>query len=143
MEERPYGKTGEKFPILSFGAMSPGERPEREAEELISDAIDHGIRYFDTAWWYGDGESEERLGLTDAGKRREARARARSMPAPFVYRVGSITRPTNSTVPVSISRIRKMKGLSISTRVISGIAVKPTITPVAAAASVPASSTET
>jgi predicted aldo/keto reductase-like oxidoreductase len=34
MEERPYGKTGEKFPILSFGAMSLGELSGREAEAL-------------------------------------------------------------------------------------------------------------
>ncbi len=56
MEERPYGKTGEKFPILSFGAQHIADSrwlSETDAVKLINYAIDHGIRYFDTAWWYG------------------------------------------------------------------------------------------
>ena len=71
MEERPYGKTGEKFPILSFGAMHLVELPAPEAEALVNYALDHGMRYFDTAWWYGEGESEERLGLVARQRRKE------------------------------------------------------------------------
>ncbi len=57
---------------------------------------------------------------------------------------GSSTRPTNRTTPVSLSRIRKMNGLSTVTLTGSGGADSACImTAVAAAASVPASSTDT
>ncbi len=57
---------------------------------------------------------------------------------------GSATRPTNSTVPVGRSRTRKMNGRSTRTSTGLGFADSVCITtPVAAAASVPASSTDT
>ncbi|MDD4859852.1 MAG: aldo/keto reductase [Dehalococcoidales bacterium] len=74
MEERVYGKTGEKFPILSFGAMNivDGEGcSEKEAIKMVNYALDRGIRYFDTAWWYWEGESEERLGKVAKHRRKE------------------------------------------------------------------------
>jgi hypothetical protein len=73
MEERPYGKTEEKFPILSFGAQHIAEirLSEADAVKLVNYAIDHGIRYFDTAWWYADGHSEERLGKVAYSRRKE------------------------------------------------------------------------
>ncbi len=52
MEERPYGKTGEKFPILSFGAQRIVDSrgcSEEDALKIMNYALDHGIRYFDTA----------------------------------------------------------------------------------------------
>ncbi len=71
MEERPYGKTGEKFPILSFGAMHIANGSEKDAVKLVNYALDHAVRYFDTAHWYGDGQSEERLGLVSKKRRKE------------------------------------------------------------------------
>ncbi len=74
MEERPYGKTGEKFPILSFGAQKIVDTEgcsEKSAIKLINYALDHGIRYFDTAHWYSDGQSEERLGMVASQRRKE------------------------------------------------------------------------
>ena len=71
MEERPYGNTGEKFPILSFGAMHLGGIPEADAVKLVNYAIVKGIRYFDTAFWYGDGQSEERLGKAFGPRRKD------------------------------------------------------------------------
>ena len=74
MEERAYGRTGEKFPILSFGAMHLSDSegiPEKEAEKIVNYALDHGIRYFDTAHWYGDGQSEERLGKVASIRRKD------------------------------------------------------------------------
>jgi hypothetical protein len=74
MEERSYGKTGEKFPILSFGAQHIVDSDgcsEKEAAQMISYALDHGIRYFDTAHWYSGGESEERLGKVAKRRRKE------------------------------------------------------------------------
>jgi len=62
----------------------------------------------------------------------------------FTYAPGLRTRPIKRTAPVSMSRIRKMKGRSMLTSTGgSGTAVNFIITAVAAAASVPASSTAT
>jgi len=71
MEERPYGRTGESLPILSFGAQHIADIPEADAVKLVNHALDKGIRYFDTAFWYGDGQSEERLGKVARLRRRE------------------------------------------------------------------------
>ncbi len=74
MEERSFGKTGLKFPILSFGAQHICESDgctEQEAKKIINYALEHGVRYFDTAHWYGGGESEERLGKVAKLRRKE------------------------------------------------------------------------
>ena len=65
METRPFGKTGESFPILSFGGQRIVDDhgcTEEEAVEIVNTAINRGIRYFDTAWIYSDGQAETRLG---------------------------------------------------------------------------------
>ncbi|MBI2832274.1 MAG: aldo/keto reductase [Chloroflexi bacterium] len=74
MEERPYGKTGEKFGILSFGAQRIVDGhgcTEKEAIKIMNYAIDNGVRYFDTAWIYSDGQSEERVGKVAKLRRKE------------------------------------------------------------------------
>ena len=74
MEERPYGRTGEKFSILSFGAQRAVDDhgcSENEAIEMINHALDNGIRYFDTAWIYSGGQSEERVGKVARHRRKE------------------------------------------------------------------------
>ena len=84
MPERPFGKTGEKFPILSFGAQRVVDShgcTEQEAVRILNTAIDRGIRYFDTAWVYSAGQSEERVGMVARHRRSEmwiaTKARAR------------------------------------------------------------------
>ena len=57
------------------------------------------------------------------------------------YRDGSITLPMNRMVPVKSSRIKKINGLSIEIVADSYAATVSTTTAVAAAASVPSSST--
>lgn len=74
MEQRPLGKTGESFPILSFGAQRIVDSrgcSEEEAVKMLNYALDHGIRYFDTAWIYSAGQSEERVGLVAKHRRKE------------------------------------------------------------------------
>ncbi|MHB1415806.1 MAG: aldo/keto reductase [Chloroflexota bacterium] len=74
MEERPFGKTGAKFPILSFGAQRIVDGhgcTEAEAIRMVNYALDHGIKYFDTAWVYSAGQSEERLGKVVRHRRDE------------------------------------------------------------------------
>ncbi|WP_347860943.1 aldo/keto reductase [Salimicrobium sp. PL1-032A] len=45
--------------------------PEKEAEETISNAWEQGIRYFDTAPFYGAGLAEIRVGKVLSGKNRD------------------------------------------------------------------------
>jgi uncharacterized protein len=74
MEVRPFGKTGESFPILSFGGqriVDEHQCSEDEAIEIVNTAIDRGIRYFDTAWIYSAGQAETRLGKVVKHRRKE------------------------------------------------------------------------
>ena len=74
METRPFGKTGESFPILSFGGQRIVDGhgcTEEEAIEIVHTAIDRGIRYFDTAWVYSAGQAETRLGKVVKHRRSE------------------------------------------------------------------------
>jgi aryl-alcohol dehydrogenase-like predicted oxidoreductase len=74
METRPFGKTGESFPILSFGAQRVVDEEdcnEDQAVEILNTALDRGIRYFDTAWMYSKGQSEERVGKVAKHRRQE------------------------------------------------------------------------
>jgi len=74
METRPFGKIGEEFPILSFGGqriVDDHNCTEDEAIEIVNTAIDRGIRYFDTAWMYSQGQAETRLGKVVKHRRSE------------------------------------------------------------------------
>ena len=59
---RLLGKTGEKVTMLGLGGFHVGWTTEKDAQEVIESAIEGGIRFFDTAESYGDGESETRYG---------------------------------------------------------------------------------
>jgi predicted aldo/keto reductase-like oxidoreductase len=51
LEQRPYGKTGQTMPILSFGAQRIVDShgcTETEAVKILNYALDNGVRYFDT-----------------------------------------------------------------------------------------------
>ena len=74
MEQRTFGRTGEKFGILGFGAQRIVDShgcSEKEAIEMVNYALDNGIRYFDTAWIYSRGQSERRLGKVARRRRKE------------------------------------------------------------------------
>ncbi|MBI5879928.1 MAG: aldo/keto reductase [Chloroflexi bacterium] len=74
METRPFGKTGQSFPILSFGGqriVDAHKCTEEQAVQIVNTAIDRGIRYCDTAYVYSDGQAETRLGLVAKHRRKE------------------------------------------------------------------------
>ena len=74
METRPFGKTGKAFPILSFGGQRIVDEhncTEEEAIKIVNTALDRGIRYFDTAWIYSNGQAETRLGKVVKHRRSE------------------------------------------------------------------------
>lgn len=74
MLTRPFGNTGRSFPILSFGGQRIVDEhncSEDEAIQIVNTAIDRGIRYFDTAWIYSNGQAETRLGKVVKHRRSE------------------------------------------------------------------------
>jgi aryl-alcohol dehydrogenase-like predicted oxidoreductase len=74
METRPFGKTGEKLPILSLGCQRLVDEEgcsEEQAVAILNAALDRGIRYLDTAWIYSQGQSEQRVGLVAKHRRKE------------------------------------------------------------------------
>ena len=74
METRPFGQTGASLPILSFGAQRVVDEEgcnQDQALEILNTALDRGIRYFDTAWAYSRGQSEERVGMVAKHRRDE------------------------------------------------------------------------
>jgi hypothetical protein len=74
MQTRPFGKTGQSFPILSFGGqriVDGHNCTEDEAIEIVNTAIDRGIRYFDTAYVYSRGQAEKRMGKVVKHRRNE------------------------------------------------------------------------
>src|SRR2546430_6458811 len=69
---RALGKTGVQVPILCLGGWHIGAvQDKKEAIRIMHTALDEGITFFDNAWDYHDGGSEEVMGeaLADGGKR--------------------------------------------------------------------------
>ena len=66
LDKRFLGNTDVKLPLLGFGGAPLGELFKKvealQVEEILNQAYDSGIRYYDTAPWYGHGLSEHRLG---------------------------------------------------------------------------------
>ena len=66
LARRRLGKSGVELTAMGFGGAPLGELftavSDAEAEATLQAAWDAGIRYFDTAPWYGRGQSEHRFG---------------------------------------------------------------------------------
>ncbi len=71
--KKPLGKTGVQISALGLGGYHLGSaNTDQAANEIVAKALDHGIDFFDNAWEYHDGLSEERLGRALKGKRQNA-----------------------------------------------------------------------
>ena len=57
---RTLGKTGEKLSIIGFGGIVVMDETTGEASNIVAEAVDRGINYFDVAPSYGN--AQERLG---------------------------------------------------------------------------------
>jgi hypothetical protein len=70
---RTLGRTGAKVSILAFGCGSRFlmYKDEDTATAILNRAIDSGISYLDTAYLYGDGQSETRVGKVMATRRKD------------------------------------------------------------------------
>jgi aryl-alcohol dehydrogenase-like predicted oxidoreductase len=71
--KKPLGRTGVQVSALGLGGYHLGSaNTDQIASEIVAKALDHGIDFFDNAWEYHDGLSEERLGRALKGKRQSA-----------------------------------------------------------------------
>src|SRR5262252_6424380 len=73
LPSRTLGRTGAKVSILAFGCGSRFlmYKDEDSATAILNHAIDNGITYLDTAYSYGDGKSEGRVGKVMATRRKD------------------------------------------------------------------------
>jgi aryl-alcohol dehydrogenase-like predicted oxidoreductase len=73
MDYRRLGRCGLKVSEICLGTMTFGHGTDtNEAERIVSDALDAGVTFFDTADSYSDGVSETMLGRALGARRREA-----------------------------------------------------------------------
>jgi aryl-alcohol dehydrogenase-like predicted oxidoreductase len=71
---RPLGKTGVNVSMLALGGWHIGSvKDESEAIKIMHTALDEGLTFFDNAWDYHNGGSEEIMGkaLSMDGKRQK------------------------------------------------------------------------
>jgi D-threo-aldose 1-dehydrogenase len=75
-DRHTIGHRGVRVSSLGFGGAPIGNLyapvAETDAQAVLTEALDSGIRYFDTAPFYGYGLSEERMGRALAGRPRDA-----------------------------------------------------------------------
>ncbi len=71
LRSRTFGKSSLEVPPIAVGCAPLGDMqetflysvPEDQAIATVLAALDSPIDYIDTAGWYGDGESERRIGI--------------------------------------------------------------------------------
>jgi aryl-alcohol dehydrogenase-like predicted oxidoreductase len=68
--KKPLGSTGLQVSAMGLGGYSLADAPTLDdAKQIVREAIDAGINFFDNAWEYHDGRSEEWLGQALQGFR--------------------------------------------------------------------------
>ncbi|HYO84127.1 MAG TPA: aldo/keto reductase [Bryobacteraceae bacterium] len=70
---RPFGRTGVRVSIIGLGGWHIGAvKDDNEAIRIMHTALDEGVTFFDNAWDYHDGRSEDLMGraLAQDGKRK-------------------------------------------------------------------------
>jgi aryl-alcohol dehydrogenase-like predicted oxidoreductase len=68
--QRPLGRTGARVSALGLGGHHLGDlKTVDEAIQLVHEAIDPGITFFDNCWEYWNGRAEDWLGRALKGRR--------------------------------------------------------------------------
>src|SRR6202162_6714295 len=68
--KRPLGRTGLEVSALGIGGYHLGSVDSgADTMQIVNEALDAGVNFFDNAWEYHSGLSEERLGGALKGKR--------------------------------------------------------------------------
>jgi aryl-alcohol dehydrogenase-like predicted oxidoreductase len=71
--KRPLGRTGLQVSVMGIGGYHLGSASsDSAATQIVNEALDAGVNFFDNAWEYHQGLSEERLGRALKGKRDRA-----------------------------------------------------------------------
>ncbi len=110
MERREFGRTGLQLSVLGFGCGAVGGLMVRGApadqERAVARAIEAGVNYFDTAWQYGEGESEKNLGrILQALKPRDAVVGTKVRLTPD--ELGRIGEAIGQSLEASLKRLRR------------------------------------
>jgi predicted aldo/keto reductase-like oxidoreductase len=67
------GQTGAQVSAIGIGGYHLGAtRDQAEATQIVREAMDAGVNFFDNAWEYHQGLSEERMGAALQGVRKQA-----------------------------------------------------------------------
>ena len=70
---RPLGGTGLQVSALALGGYHLGSaKNQQEVNDIVARAMDAGINFFDNAWEYHNGHSEQVVGTALKGKRQQA-----------------------------------------------------------------------
>jgi len=107
---RMLGRTGLKISEIGFGCGNIGGMMVRGGHEdqvrAVRQAVELGINYFDTAAAYGDGKSEENLGivLKEIGTKVTLATKVRHRPED----VENLKEATIASVEQSLKRLQKM-----------------------------------
>jgi aryl-alcohol dehydrogenase-like predicted oxidoreductase len=73
LPRRPLGRTGAEVSILALGGSHLGRASsESEANRIVHEALDRGLNFFDNAWEYHGGRSEDWMGRALQGRRQQA-----------------------------------------------------------------------
>lgn len=78
MEQRQVGDSDLFVGVFGLGCWQFGvgsywgAREQKDVNQVVDLALEHGINYFDTAEMYNDGDSERALGIALQGKRSQA-----------------------------------------------------------------------
>jgi aryl-alcohol dehydrogenase-like predicted oxidoreductase len=68
--KRAFGKTDERVALLGLGGYTLGQADSYDtAERIVHEAVDAGVAFFDNAWEYHQGKSEEWMGKALRGRR--------------------------------------------------------------------------
>ena len=68
--KKPFGHSGIQLSLFGIGGYHLGTlSTQQEADRVVHEAIDAGINFFDNAWEYHNGKSEEMLGRALEGRR--------------------------------------------------------------------------
>jgi uncharacterized protein len=67
---RPFGRHDQQISALGLGGHHLGDAPDQQAAtEIVHEAIDGGITFFDNCWEYHRGKSETWMGTALKGRR--------------------------------------------------------------------------
>src|SRR5438270_3131697 len=67
---KPFGRTQDRVSVIGMGGYSLGDAPSlKEAIAIVHEAIDAGVNFFDNAWEYHNGKSEDWMGQALKGRR--------------------------------------------------------------------------